>query len=239
MLYTFDLLFVFHEFTRMSQRTPHTGYLNYLSRLLPAIVSGSICFAMPTVDVAVPQTVDTVGTELSPELYVIGDTADYERDFGTGTFSFGSTVGSWNQLSIQNGGDLINGIARVGYFGAAGNNTITVTGEGSTWNSSSILTVGASGSSNAVVFENGATGSANLFELGAFGGSNSNTFTVSGTGSQFTSTTGFRVGVNGGSNSLLIENGGSISVTGEVDLGYHSKIPLPTQPTTRSPSPAN
>ena len=80
----------------------------------------------------------------------------------TGTGSFWKTtsdlnignLGSFNNLTITNGGQVSDGTGIIGNH--SGNNSALVIGTGSVWNNNSTLYVGAYGSANSAVIANGA-----------------------------------------------------------------------------------
>jgi len=57
-------------------------------------------------------------------------------------------IGYGNQLTLADGGQVLNGSGYLGWNGSASNNTVLVTGAGSTWRNSSDLYVGYNGAAN-------------------------------------------------------------------------------------------
>jgi len=159
--------------------------------------------------------------------------AQYSANFQTNTFNgttntFSGTyiVGSntySDVLLIRNRGRLNSTLGSIGYEVAASNNYVLVDGTGSVWNVSiGGLTVGWKGGGNSLVVSNG--GNLSTPDVGSniyVGQSSSwNRVSITGTGSVWS--TYYRMyiggeasahGARGTNNSIIVENGGS--VTGE------------------------
>ena len=107
-------------------------------------------------------------------------------------------------------------LASLGSFGVIGdrstssNNSVLVTGGGSTWTNSGDLYVGYQGIGNSLVISNGGR----VTSSGAFGVigdlSSNNSVLVTGTNSAWTNTGNLLVGNSGSSNSLVITTGGRL-----------------------------
>jgi len=134
--------------------------------------------------------------------------------------------GSGNSLTVDTGGSVsnTNGIIGLGSTSntALGNdNSVTVTGTGSVWTNSESLNVGSRGSGNSLSIHEGASVSNTIGTIG-FGNDtnsalgNNNTVTVSGTDSTWINSQALRVGYSGSGNSLIIEEGATVSNVGAV-----------------------
>jgi T5SS/PEP-CTERM-associated repeat protein len=128
--------------------------------------------------------------------------------------------GSGNSLVISNGGRVANlGEGTIGDLGTnSSNNSVLVTGDGSTWASSGSLYVGYQGSSNSLVISNGGrvTSSGSFGSIGDRRTSDNNSVLVTGSGSIWTMDVEFYLGDDGSSNSLVISDGGALENT----VGY-------------------
>ena len=125
------------------------------------------------------------------------------------TMHVGSS-GAFNRLIIADGGRVIgNGL--IGYATNANNNSVLVTGTGSTWGAS--VTVGYSGSSNSMTITNGGlvrNVSAAIATIGMNTGANNNSVLVTGSGSLWSNWSVSHIGGQGSFNSLTITNGGNV-----------------------------
>ena len=130
-------------------------------------------------------------------------------DFYAGYF------GSFNQVTIQNGGQVTNLNGYLGYDLAATNNTALVSGAGSRWQNITNLYVGYDGggnqltisSSGQVIDVNGYVGGSPSL------GSSSNTVLLTDSGSQWNNSVSLEVGFTGQANALVITNGGKATCT--------------------------
>ena len=128
---------------------------------------------------------------------------------------------SSNTLTIAAGGIVESGEGYIGSELGGNDNIVIVTGEGSQWKNGSFH-VGYSGNGNLLIISNrGVVSSSSFAEIGYGGGSDRNCVIVSGSGSIFTNSSTLCVGVNGGYNSLMITNGGTV-VSGGSTLGQNS-----------------
>ena len=140
--------------------------------------------------------------------------------------------GASNNLVISSGGMVINGGQDstggvIGFITNSSNNSVVVTGSGSTWLSAGDVVIGYSGIGNRLEVSNGGTVSNGVVNyagglsggiIGFNEGSTDNSVLVTGTGSQWNSSGDLFVGFNGAGNSMVISNGGSIS-NSQVDFG--------------------
>ena len=126
-------------------------------------------------------------------------------------------TGTNNYLEINSGGVLTN-VAQgiIGSNATAIANSALVTGAGSVWYCTGVLTAGNAGSSNSLVIANG--GTAKSFSSGTLGIGNTataknNSVLVTGAGSTITNSGSFIMGGAAGANnnSLTISNGGSFN----------------------------
>jgi len=128
---------------------------------------------------------------------------------GNSSTSIGGNVTvSGGTLAISSGGKLSSVVSVID----GPNASAVVSGTGSSWTSSSTLTVGNSTSGNTLTVSGGgqvtATGNATI---GYASGANYNTVTVTGPGSSFTTGSTLDVGRQGSYNSLSVANGGTAS----------------------------
>lgn len=116
-----------------------------------------------------------------------------------------STPGS---LTISDGGRLVNGAGLVGVVGGKGQ--VTVTGDGSRWESNGYLYIGANGTGIVTIANGGFMSSAGTV-LGR-SSSGSGSVTVTGEGSTWVNSSGLTVGLvkNGW---LIVSRGGTVSNT--------------------------
>ena len=114
-------------------------------------------------------------------------------------------------LTIQNNGTLNLSVgADIGEFvGSQG--TATVTGAGSTWNNSGLLSIGTIGAGELIIGNGGTVSNTNGFI--AFATGSQGTVTVTGTGSSWINSIALFVG-RIGTGSLVIADGSTVSVAG-------------------------
>ena len=129
-----------------------------------------------------------------------------------------------NRLVVSNSAQLISGNtsgvgSRIGNQSGADNNSVTTTGNGSSWNASSQLTVGHDGKGNQLTIANSGAVSSTTFAIGGSSG-NSNIAMVTGSGSLWTntSTTAVTVGSTGSDNQLRILDGGKVVNSGATSV---------------------
>ncbi|MGA2603464.1 MAG: hypothetical protein ABSG14_04480 [Verrucomicrobiia bacterium] len=134
--------------------------------------------------------------------------------------------GSGNQLIITNGGQVVDGLAYLGYGDNvyhSSNNVVLVTGSGSVWSNSGNLYVGNYGSSNQLTIANGGkvvVVNASAY-LGFFPGSDNNVVLVTGPGSVWSNQPNLYIGWYSAGNQLIITNGGQV-FDGAAELGINS-----------------
>jgi len=130
-------------------------------------------------------------------------------DFWMGVF------GSGNQLTITNGGRVVNGNGYVGAMAGANSNAVWVSGAGSVWSNSADLYVSEDNNwGNSVTIANGGQVVSANGHIGAFSsGSSNNWVMVTGAGSLWRNTANLDVGETGPGNLLTISNGGIVSAT--------------------------
>ena len=114
-------------------------------------------------------------------------------------------------LSIVAGGTLIDSNATIGINAGANGNSATVGGAGATWTGGAgNLNVGWHGSDNTLTINSGGSVTSGILSLGVYSNSTGNSATISGTG-QATLSGDLLLGQQGGSNSLTVQNGGTLS----------------------------
>ena len=134
---------------------------------------------------------------------------------------------SGNSLVVSNGatvvasgadGDPVSG-GLIGYNAGASNNSITVTGAGSTLSSPMGVTVGLNGSGSSLVISNGGAASSNIGQIGYAAASSNNSVLVMGIGSAWnnlSASNGIQVGVSGQ---------GVLTVADEAEVRLNSASP--------------
>ena len=134
---------------------------------------------------------------------------------------------SGNRLVVSSGatvvasgadGDPASG-ALIGYNAGASNNSIMVTGAGSTLTSPMGVTVGFNGSGSSMVISNGGAASSDIGQIGYAAASSNNSVLVMGIGSAWNnpnSSNGIQVGVSGQ---------GTLTVADEAEVNLHNASP--------------
>jgi T5SS/PEP-CTERM-associated repeat protein len=143
-------------------------------------------------------------------------------------------TGSFNQLTISSGGQVLNANSYIGYDSNANNNTVSATGAASVWSNSGSLFVGYQGPGNSLTIANDSTVTASNVVIGAEATSMQNLLTVSGGNLLVTNVAGgglldIRRGtldLNGGlvyASAITVSNGsfvtGSGTITGSLTSG--------------------
>ena len=138
--------------------------------------------------------------------------------------------GSSNSLMISNGASVaVNGSnagSVIGYGTNSSNNSVVVTGNGSSWSNNFDLTVGFNGSGNSLSISNGGAVFADLISgsngvvVGYGANASNNSVLVSGSGSSLSSASALIVGYDGSSNSLTISFGGQVANSNNASIGY-------------------
>ena len=122
---------------------------------------------------------------------------------------FVGTNGSFNRLTISNGGMVVNRDSLIGYNNSAANNEVVVSGAGSLWTNSGQVNLGVESSGNRLVISNGAHVSSQAASLGItafFPGASNNTATVTGPGSTWNNQGSLTIGNHGNNSRLVISN---------------------------------
>lgn len=120
---------------------------------------------------------------------------------------------AFNHLLISQGGAVSNGFGVIGFPAAAGDNSVFVTGSGSSW-SNNVLYVGEGGSRNSLTAADGAIVTANSSTIGVVAGANDNWVTVTGTNSLWNTVGNLLVGDAGGGSRLIVQRGGTVKGSG-------------------------
>jgi len=129
----------------------------------------------------------------------------------SGALSVGNS-GSGNQLVVSSGAGVSSLGGILGSNTAAINNSAVITGAGSHWNSG-VISVGLNGAGNRLVVSNGAA--INTVFNGSVGENStatSNRVLITGAASQWNSSGGFSIGIQGSGNQLVLSNGGTMFV---------------------------
>ena len=132
--------------------------------------------------------------------------------------------GSGNSLVVSAGGAVTAGnttySATLGYDAGSSNNSVTVTGSGSTFSNDTAI-VGLSGTGNSMVVSAGGrvvTGQSGSY-IGSAATSAGNSVQVTGAGSEWSNGSFLFVGEVGSGNTLTVSNGGSVTADA-VNVGY-------------------
>ncbi len=144
--------------------------------------------------------------------YYSGSTGTVTVD-GTGsvwTSANDLTVGAYGNgtMTIQGGGKVSDTTAEISYYSPSSAGSVTVTGTGSAWTTSSNLTIGFLGSATLSILAGGSVSS----QLGFIGYKSPSTgsATVSGSGSTWNNTSDLYVGIND-NGTLNVQSGGAVS----------------------------
>jgi autotransporter-associated beta strand protein/T5SS/PEP-CTERM-associated repeat protein len=134
-----------------------------------------------------------------------------------------------NSLTISNGAVLTSASTSaftIGHNTGANNNTVTVTGNGSSLGYSDHIEVGRQGAGNTLNIENGASASCTLFWSSGGSsnpnGSSSSTVKIDGWGSTFTVGASWDIADRGTGNQFKVLNGGTANMTGGGYVGYYT-----------------
>ena len=121
--------------------------------------------------------------------------------------------GSGNSLVISNWGTVANSNGAIGFLNTSSNNSVLVTGAGSVWTNSGDLYVGYSGTSHRMVIaDGGKVYNVNGYDDGASPLDSSNSVLVTDAGSAWVNSGNLTFGLAGHDNSLVISNGGLVTV---------------------------
>ncbi|MBI5397789.1 MAG: hypothetical protein HZA91_21020 [Verrucomicrobia bacterium] len=130
-------------------------------------------------------------------------------------------TGSFNSLTISDGGQVQNLRGIVGGSNASSGNSVVVTGVGSVWSNKSTVYVGRSGSSNHLTITNGGR-VINVFGyVGLNSNANNNIVQVAGSGSLWTTSNSMSVGFFGAGNRVVVSAGGTV-VNNTGFIGYNA-----------------
>jgi T5SS/PEP-CTERM-associated repeat protein len=134
-----------------------------------------------------------------------------------------ATDGSGNALTITNGGSVgVAGNSYIGYHYVAHDNTATITGSGSVWNTTGYLAVGYAGFGNQLALANGGVATACDAYVGITSSASNNTVLVTDNSSVWNVTTNLFMGYGGAGNTLIVTNGGTLNVGNESHIGYNA-----------------
>jgi T5SS/PEP-CTERM-associated repeat protein len=152
-------------------------------------------------------TLGQTNTSSNNSLLVTGTNTLLNVSGSSAALTIGSR-GASNSLIISNGAHVLDADGYLGAFSSSSNNYAIVTGAGSLWSNSTILTVGKQSAGNLLVISNGgevidATGNVD----GASGSSNNKVIVNNGTWSNSGT---LSVGVDGNHNTLIVTNGGLV-----------------------------
>jgi autotransporter-associated beta strand protein len=190
-----------------------SAYIGYNGSSNSLVVNGS----------SSPASLRTVGStwigyyegDSNNSLRVSGSNAFYgNRD---GLIAVG-TSGSGNSMVVSNGAVAKGVQIMMGYNSSSSNNSVLVTGAGSTLNlTNGTLIVGYSGSGNSLVVSNGAQVNSDRSYVGINGANNS--ALVTGAGSLWSNQATVQIGTanswgSSGSGTLTVANGGTLKSTG-------------------------
>jgi len=118
--------------------------------------------------------------------------------------------GAFGLLVVSEGASVENANASVGFSASSSNNTVVVTGAGSTWSNGAVLNLGETGGGNRLVVSNGGRVQCDFAEIGRNAPSGNNEAVVTGQGSTWRVAGGFLVGDSGGGNRLMVSNSASL-----------------------------
>lgn len=128
--------------------------------------------------------------------------------------------GSGNRLVVLDGGTVVaNGPSTVGDLSGANNNTVLVSGSGSSMEIAHAMYVGNYGANNQMTVSNGARVSSVDTRVGAHVGANNNAILISGAGSTWAIEQNLYVGSNAstkGSGRVVVTDGGTLQAEGMV-----------------------
>jgi T5SS/PEP-CTERM-associated repeat protein len=130
-----------------------------------------------------------------------------------GTDLWVGNFGSFNRLSLSNGGVVANNTGYVGHDSAATGNGVWVDGSGTVWANLAALHLGFQGASNWLVITNGGWVISGAGVVGSGTNAGGNVVTVTGPGSRWTSSS-IEMGRAGSGNRLIVTNGATVSAGG-------------------------
>lgn len=123
--------------------------------------------------------------------------------------------GASNRMVISGGAVLLTtSNSTIGNTVTSSNNSVLVTGAGSTWSNNANLIIGSDSSGNSLAISNGgAVLTTSNTTIGFSATSSNNSVLVTASGSTLSNNANLIVGSDGSGNSLVISNGGSVSVS--------------------------
>ena len=130
--------------------------------------------------------------------------------------------GSFNTLTVSNGGSVSDQTGYIGYDTNASNNSALVTGSNAIWSNSVSLIIGNSGSGNSLAITNGGTVLASNTIIGVSNTSMGNSVLVSGSNSTLSNSGTITIG-NLGSGTLTVANGGTL-VASQILIGQYGDL---------------
>ena len=146
---------------------------------------------------------------------VTGSNSSWSTAVGNNTWTvLVGDYGSGNTLEVVDGGQVSAPWFYIGNLVGSSNNSVLVTGSGSTLSNSENLYIGLSGSGNSLVISNGGKVTSFSAWLGLNAGSSNNSVLVTGSGSSLSnnSIAGTSIG-NAGEGTLTVANGGVAAST--------------------------
>ena len=119
--------------------------------------------------------------------------------------------GSFNSLSITDGGKVVSGYGVLGNGQGANSNSVLVSGTGSIWTNTYDVIIGQAGSGNLLTISNGGK----VYDRNGFldapaPGASNNVAIVNGSSSLWSNSGTLYVGTNGNGNRVVITNGGTV-----------------------------
>jgi T5SS/PEP-CTERM-associated repeat protein len=139
------------------------------------------------------------------------------RWLGSNSLDVGRS-GSFNRLSVSDGGFVASSGAVIGNFSGSEHNEALVSGAGSVWSNRETLFIGKSGSGNRVIVSEGARLETQFGEIGSNVGASNNEVVVTGPGSLWRIEQSINVGNFGSGNRLVVSNGARL--LGRGTIGY-------------------
>jgi T5SS/PEP-CTERM-associated repeat protein len=118
--------------------------------------------------------------------------------------------GSGNELTISNGGTVINGSGFLGQFPGSSNNQVSVVGSNSAWFNGQLF-IGSNGWGNRMLIAEGALVANGDAYLGFNSSSSNNAAVVTGPHSFWSNRFSLAVGLSGSGNQLIISNGALVA----------------------------
>ncbi len=136
-------------------------------------------------------------------------------DNSTNTLIWGRS-GYGSDMVVSNGSTMLSAGAVIGYSSEADENTITLSGSGTSWTNSGQLVVGLDGSENILTISESSTVYTATAYIGSGTSASYNEVVVTGSNSLLQVDTDLVVGVLGSDNALTISDNGTVSNTAAV-----------------------